>query len=74
MGFQDCLHIARAVRLDGRRRVRRPLDGSRLLLRLLASTELAEERGRYFYRGSLWDRGILPQDSLKLLAKSAAAT
>src|SRR5437867_10297842 len=33
-----------------------------------ASTELAEERGRYSsYKGSLWDRGILPQDSLKLL-------
>ena len=28
-----------------------------------ASTELAEERGRYSsYAGSLWDRGILPQD------------
>jgi ribonucleoside-diphosphate reductase alpha chain len=35
-----------------------------------ASTELAEERGRYSsYRGSLWDRGILPQDTLKLLAE-----
>jgi len=35
-----------------------------------ASTELAEERGRYFsYRGSLWERGILPQDSLDLLAQ-----
>ncbi len=35
-----------------------------------ASTELAEERGRYSsYPGSLWDRGILPQDSLKLLAE-----
>jgi len=35
-----------------------------------ASTELAEERGRYSsYRGSLWDRGILPQDSLELLAQ-----
>ncbi|MEA3122292.1 MAG: ribonucleoside-diphosphate reductase alpha chain, partial [Paraburkholderia sp.] len=34
-----------------------------------ASTELAEERGRYSsYRGSLWDRGLLPQDTLKLLA------
>jgi ribonucleoside-diphosphate reductase alpha chain len=33
-----------------------------------ASTGLAEERGRYSsFRGSLWDRGILPQDSLKLL-------
>jgi ribonucleoside-diphosphate reductase alpha chain len=36
----------------------------------MASTELAEERGTYSsYRGSLWDRGILPQDSLKLLAE-----
>jgi ribonucleoside-diphosphate reductase alpha chain len=35
-----------------------------------ASTELAEERGRYSsYRGSLWDRGILPLDSLDLLAE-----
>jgi ribonucleoside-diphosphate reductase alpha chain len=35
-----------------------------------ASTELAAERGRYSsYRGSLWDRGILPLDSLALLAK-----
>ena len=34
-----------------------------------ASTELAAERGRYSsYRGSLWDRGILPIDSLDLLA------
>jgi ribonucleoside-diphosphate reductase alpha chain len=34
-----------------------------------ASTELAEERGRYpTFPGSLWDRGILPQDSLDLLA------
>jgi ribonucleoside-diphosphate reductase alpha chain len=36
-----------------------------------ASTELAAERGRYSsYRGSLWDRGILPQDSLDLLAEA----
>ncbi|WP_439951434.1 ribonucleoside-diphosphate reductase subunit alpha [Piscinibacter sakaiensis] len=36
-----------------------------------ASTELAEERGRYSsFRGSLWDRGILPLDSLDLLAQS----
>jgi len=35
-----------------------------------ASTELAAERGRYSsYEGSLWSRGILPQDSLKLLAE-----
>jgi ribonucleoside-diphosphate reductase alpha chain len=35
-----------------------------------ASTELAAERGRYSsYRGSLWDRGILPIDSVDLLAQ-----
>jgi ribonucleoside-diphosphate reductase alpha chain len=35
-----------------------------------ASTELAAERGRYFsYDGSLWSRGVLPQDSLALLAE-----
>ena len=33
-----------------------------------ASTELAEERGPYeSYKGSLWDQGILPIDSLKML-------
>src|SRR6476469_2738251 len=35
-----------------------------------ASTELAEERGRYeSYEGSLWSGGILPQDSVRLLAE-----
>ena len=35
-----------------------------------ASTELAAERGRYSsYKGSLWDRGILPLDTLDLLAE-----
>lgn len=33
-----------------------------------ASTELAAERGAYAsYKGSLWDQGILPVDSLKLV-------
>ena len=36
-----------------------------------ASTELARERGRYSsYKGSLWDRGILPIDTLDLLAEA----
>jgi ribonucleoside-diphosphate reductase alpha chain len=36
-----------------------------------ASTELARERGTYSsYRGSLWDKGILPPDTLDLLAKA----
>ncbi len=34
-----------------------------------ASTELARERGTYSsYRGSLWDKGVLPLDTLDLLA------
>lgn len=36
-----------------------------------ASTELAQERGKYSsYPGSLWDRGILPIDTLDLLEKA----
>ena len=36
-----------------------------------ASTELAAERGRYSsYRGSLWDQGVLPLDSLGLLERA----
>jgi ribonucleoside-diphosphate reductase alpha chain len=34
-----------------------------------ASTDLAKERGEYSsYKGSLWDRGILPIDTIDLLA------
>ncbi len=34
-----------------------------------ASTDLAEERGAYpSFKGSLWDQGILPIDSIKILA------
>ena len=35
-----------------------------------ASTELAKERGTYSsYIGSLWSQGVMPQDSLDILAK-----
>jgi ribonucleoside-diphosphate reductase alpha chain len=35
-----------------------------------ASTELARERGRYAsYKGSLWDQGVLPLDTLDLLSR-----
>jgi ribonucleoside-diphosphate reductase alpha chain len=35
-----------------------------------ASTELARERGKYSsYKGSLWDQGILPPDTVELLAR-----
>ncbi|MBC7680841.1 MAG: ribonucleoside-diphosphate reductase subunit alpha [Ferruginibacter sp.] len=36
-----------------------------------ASSELAKERGQYSsYKGSLWDQGILPLDTLDMLAKA----
>ena len=36
-----------------------------------ASTELARERGKYSsYKGSLWDQGILPPDTIDLLASA----
>jgi ribonucleoside-diphosphate reductase alpha chain len=36
-----------------------------------ASTELSKERGRYSsFKGSLWDRGILPPDTIDLLAQA----
>ncbi len=36
-----------------------------------ASTELAKERGKYAsYKGSLWDQGVLPFDTLDMLAKA----
>ncbi len=40
-----------------------------------ASTDLAAERGRYSsYRGSLWDKGILPFDTIDLLAEARGAS
>jgi len=36
-----------------------------------ASTDLARERGKYStYKGSLWDKGVLPPDTLELLEKA----
>ncbi len=69
MGFQDCLHLMRTpyathAAMDFADRSMEAV----CYHAYLASTELAEERGRYStYAGSLWDRGILPQDSLELL-------
>ena len=71
MGFQDCLHIKRVpyASMDAVEFADRSMEAV-CYYAYWASTELAEERGRYTsYRGSLWDRGILPQDSLKLLAE-----
>jgi len=70
MGFQDCLHVLRTpYASDAAVKFADTSMEAVCYYAYQASTELAEERGRYStYEGSLWDRGILPQDSLKLLA------
>ncbi len=71
MGFQDCLHQARIP--YGSQEAVEFADRSMEAVcyqAYWASTELAQERGRYSsYPGSLWDQGILPHDTLKLLAE-----
>ncbi|MDR5809979.1 ribonucleoside-diphosphate reductase subunit alpha [Caballeronia sp. LZ019] len=72
MGFQDCLHLLRTpyASADAVEFADRSMEAV-CYYAYYASTELAEERGRYAtYRGSLWDRGILPQDTIKLLAEA----
>src|SRR5882724_10680244 len=69
MGFQDCLHSLRIAYASNEavEFADRSMEAV-CYYAYWASTELAEQRGRYdSYYGSLWDRGILPQDSLDLL-------
>jgi ribonucleoside-diphosphate reductase alpha chain len=70
MGFQDCLHMLRIP--YGSRAAVEFADRSMEQIAYMAfwaSTDLAEERGPYStFKGSLWDRGILPFDTIKLLA------
>jgi ribonucleoside-diphosphate reductase alpha chain len=71
MGFQDCLHklgIAYASQ-EAVEFADRSMEAVAYHA-YWASTRLAEERGVYAtYTGSLWDRGILPQDTLALLSE-----
>ncbi|CCD29168.1 Ribonucleoside-diphosphate reductase alpha subunit (Ribonucleotide reductase) [Candidatus Glomeribacter gigasporarum BEG34] len=72
MGFQDCLH---ALRIPYASEVAVEFADRSMeavcYYAYWASTELAQERGRYSsYDGSLWSRGILPQDTLALLAQA----
>ncbi|KQZ42496.1 ribonucleoside-diphosphate reductase subunit alpha [Duganella sp. Root1480D1] len=71
MGFQDCLHMMRVpyASMEAVQFADTSMEAV-CYYAYLASTELAEERGRYeSYEGSLWSRGILPQDSVRLLAE-----
>jgi ribonucleoside-diphosphate reductase alpha chain len=70
MGFQDCLYQLRLpyASADAVEFADRSMEAV-CYYAYWASSEMAAERGRYSsYRGSLWDRGILPQDTLDLLA------
>ena len=72
MGFQDCLHELR-IPYASKKAIEFADNSMEAVCyyAYLASTELAEERGRYeSYNGSLWDRGILPQDTLERLRQS----
>ena len=69
MGFQDCLHELRIPYAS-----QEAVDFADQSMEAVcyyaywASNELAAERGRYSsYKGSLWDRDILPQDTIRLL-------
>jgi ribonucleoside-diphosphate reductase alpha chain len=70
MGFQDCLHRLRIPYAS--EEAVQFADRSMEMVAYAAywaSTALAEERGRYeSFSGSLWGRGVLPQDTLDLLA------
>ncbi|MDQ0302241.1 ribonucleoside-diphosphate reductase subunit alpha [Ancylobacter polymorphus] len=71
MGFQDALH---ALRLPyGSDAAIRFADESMEAISfhtISASVDLAAERGRYpSFEGSLWSKGILPIDSIELLAE-----
>ncbi len=71
MGFQEALHAMRVpyASQDAIDFADRSMEAV-CYNAYWASTELAEERGAYSsFRGSLWDRGILPLDTLKLLAE-----
>jgi len=71
MGFSDCLHLMATPYASNEAIAFADTSMEAVCYYAYwASTELAAERGRYSsYKGSLWDRGILPQDTLALLAE-----
>ena len=72
MGFQDALQAMRiAVASDAAVAFADTSMEAIAFHAISASVDLAAERGRYpSFDGSLWSRGILPIDSIELLAES----
>ena len=71
MGFQDALYIQK-IPYASERAVEFADSSMEAIsyFAIEASTDLAEERGTYeTYPGSLWDQGILPIDSLRMLGQ-----
>ena len=71
MGFQDCLYeMGVPYNSDAAVEFADRTTERLCYAAYWASTELAEARGPYeTFDGSLWSRGILPQDTLRLLAR-----
>ena len=69
MGFQDCLHMMRVpYASEGAVEFADQSMEAVCYYAYGASSDLAAERGRYAsYDGSLWSRGILPQDTVAIL-------
>ncbi|TSC72390.1 MAG: ribonucleoside-diphosphate reductase alpha chain [Parcubacteria group bacterium Gr01-1014_48] len=68
-GFQDALY-AMGIHFDSDEAVAFADTSMEVVAyyAILASSELAKERGPYgTYKGSKWDRGLLPQDTIGLL-------
>jgi ribonucleoside-diphosphate reductase alpha chain len=70
MGFQDCLYELRVpYASDAAVAFADTSMEAICYYAYWASTELARERGKYSsFKGSLWDKGILPLDTLDLLS------
>ncbi len=75
MGFSDCLH-ALGIPYASKEAVEFADYSAEIVCyhAYLASTDLARERGHYStFTGSLWDRGILPLDSINILKDGRGA-
>jgi ribonucleoside-diphosphate reductase alpha chain len=71
MGFQDALYVQRIPYASAQavEFADRSMEAISYFA-IQASTELAQERGTYdSYEGSLWSKGILPIDSIEILAR-----
>lgn len=76
MGFHDALYMLN-INFDSDDAVKFADESMELISyhAILASSELARERGAYSsYKGSKWDRGIFPVDTMVLLEQARGTT